>query len=89
MHYSNSVSYKFKMNTTVNSITNNFTNCIVHAKQSENTHIEISLKKIIYPNARTGGVLSITVTVVFNGNMLQWFSEMSKMMYNWSPKQNV
>jgi len=21
--------------------------------------------------------------------MLQWFSEMSKMMYNWSAKQNV
>ena len=53
MHYSNSVSYKFKMNTTVNSITNKFTNCIVHAKQSEITHIEISLKKLYI--AKLGG----------------------------------
>ena len=29
------------------------------------------------------------VPVEFNGNISQWFSEMSKMMYNWSSKQNI
>jgi hypothetical protein len=49
MHYSNSVSYKFKMNIRVkNSITNNFTNCIVHAKQSEITRPYWNISKQWY-----------------------------------------
>ena len=63
-----------------NSIINNFTNCMVPAKQSKITHIEMSLKKSYIP---------LLVTVEFNGNTSQWFSEISKMMYNWSPKQNI
>ena len=35
---------------------NNFTNCIVHDKQSKITHIEMSLKTIIYPEASNSGV---------------------------------
>jgi len=51
--------------------------CIV---QSKITHIEMTLKTIIYPNASN---------VKFNGNTSQWFSEMGKMMYKCSPKQNI
>jgi hypothetical protein len=29
------------------------------------------------------------MSVEFNGNTSQWFSEMSKMIYNWSSKQNI
>jgi len=53
---------------------------MVPAKQSKITHIEMSLKKSYIP---------LLVTVEFNGNTSQWFSEISKMMYNWSPKQNI
>jgi len=35
---------------------NNFTNCIVHAKESKITHIKMSLKTIIYPTTSNIGV---------------------------------